>query len=209
MAKDFVFRIKPGDPLPPITPSGYRLMVDESTGSIKMLSADGNVVNPNSSAVLSEVPSVITNNYGLVEYTYVNQTVIEGRSIINLSGKTITLIDRVESGYYIDVDKVVCEISVKTPFTITGGPVDLGLEFTGMASGAIGNIDISFLTATDDSFVVLHTNKTSSGGTLPTSTTSEPSLTLGLSSPATINQGGDGTMHITVFYKIREFGALY
>jgi len=209
VAKDFVFRIKPGDPLPPTTPSGYRLMVDESTGSIKMLSADGNVVNPNSSAVLSEVPSVITNNYGLVEYTYVNQAVIEGRSIIDLSGKTITLIDSVERGYYIDVDKVVCEITVKTPFTITGGPVGLGLEFTGMASGAIGNIDISFLTATDDSFVVLHANKTSSGGTLPTSTTSDSLLELGLSSPATINQGGDGTMRITVFYKIREFGARY
>lgn len=152
---------------------------------------------------------LITNNYGLVEYTYVNQAVIEGRSIIDLSGKTVTLIDRVERGYYIDVDKVVCEIVVKTPFTITGGPVDLGLEFTGMAYGAIGNIDISFLTATDDSFVVLHANKTGSGGALPTSTTSDSKLELGLSSPATINQGGDGTMRITVFYKIREFGARY
>lgn len=209
MAKDFVFRIKPGDPLPPITPSGYRLMVDESDGSIKMLSSEGIVVNPNSSAVLSEIPGLITNNYGLVEYTYVTQARIEGRSIIDLSGKTITLIDRVESGYYIDVDKVVCEISVKTPFTITGGPVDLGLEFTGMASGAIGNIDISFLTATDDSFIVLHANKTSSGGALPTSTASDPVLELGLSSSATINQGGDGTMLITVFYKLREFGAQY
>lgn len=57
MAKDFVFRIKPGDPLPPIAPSGYRLMIDESTGAIKMLSDGGEVVNPNSSAVLSEVPN--------------------------------------------------------------------------------------------------------------------------------------------------------
>ena len=37
----------------------------------------------------------------------------------------------------------------------------------------------------------------------------EPALSVGLSAPATIEQGGEGIVLITVFYKVRTFGAEY
>jgi len=242
MAKDFIFRIKPGDPLPPITPSGYRMLVDESTGAIKLLSSDGVVVNPTSDALVptitdlqggdflysndgigfqntpfrSSVNSEITNNLGYIEYTYVEQTQIESQAIIELSGKTIGIISAtIEQNQYIDVDKIICEITPRIPFTITpiGPPADLGLQFTGQASGALGNIDISFLTAEKDSYVVQHANKIySSFNAMPNTLDydlAEPVLSIGLSAPATIDQGGEGVILITVFYKVRTFGAEY
>jgi hypothetical protein len=240
MAKDFIFRIKPGDSLPPIAPSGYRMMVDESTGAIKLLSSDGTVVNPTSDALVptiidlqggdflycndgigfqntpfqSSVDSAITNTLGYIEYTYVEQTQIENEAIIELSGSTIGIISAtIEQNQYIDVDKIICEISPTKPFTVTpiGPPADLGLQFTGQASGALGNIDISFLTAEKDSYVVQHANKIySSFNAMPNTLDydlTEPVLSIGLSAPATIDQGGEGVILITVFYKVRTFGA--
>lgn len=242
MAKDFIFRIKPGDPLPPITPSGYRMLVDESTGAIKLLSSDGVVVNPTSDALVptitdlqggdflysndgigfqntpfrSSVNSEITNTLGYIEYTYVEQTRIDNESIIELSGSTIGIISAggIEQNQYIDVDRIICEIAIRTPFTITpiGPPADLGLQFTGQASGALGNIDISFLTATQGSFVVQHANRISSSGVMPNTLDydlAEPALSVGLSAPATIEQGGEAVILITVFYKVRTFFKQY
>jgi len=240
MAKDFVFRIKPGDPLPPITPSGYRFMIDESTGTIKLLSSDGTVVNPTSDALVptitdlrggdflycndgigfqntsfrGSVASEITNTLGYIEYTFVEQTQIESESIIELSGKTIGIISTtIDQNQYIDVDKIICEITPRIPFTINGGPIGLGLQFTGQASGSLGNIDISFITATQGSYVVQHANRIdSSFNAMPNTLDydlTEPALSVGLSAPATIEQGGEGIVLITVFYKIRTFGAEY
>jgi hypothetical protein len=243
MAKDFIFRIKPGDPLPPIAPSGYRMMVDESTGAIKLLSSDGTVVNPTSDALVptitdlqggdflycndgigfqnipfqGAVNSEITHTLGFSEFTYVEQTRIEKEAIIELSGSTIGIISAtIDQNQYIDVDKIICEISPQIPFTVTpiGPPADLGLQFTGQASGALGNIDISFLTAEKDSYVVQHANKIDSSfnampNTLVYDLINNPVLSVGLSSPATINQGGEAVILITVFYKVRTFGAEY
>lgn len=241
MAKDFVFRIKPGDPLPPIAPSGYRFMLDESTGAIKLLTSDGRVVDPTSDALVpvvnnlqdgdfliytdgygfenvnftDSVDAVTTKLYGFQEFTYVQQTLIDSPAILDLSGKTISLLKGIERGFYADVDRIVCEIRFRlNPYTISGViPSNLGLKFTGPASGALGNIDISFLTATEDSFVVQHTNRTGPGGALPTSldSTAETDLEMGLSQPATIicEGGGGGDMKITVFYKLRQYGAEY
>lgn len=240
MAKDFVFRIKPGDPLPPIAPSGYRFMLDESTGTIKLLSSDGTVVNPTSDAFAPTIDnlqggdflysndgigfqniafdqatlSIITNNYGYQEYTFIEQTQIENESINELSGKTFGLIrNTFDQNQYIDVDKIICEITPKRPFTINGGPIGLGLQFTGQASGALGNIDISIITATQDSYVVQHANRIDSSFNVMPNTLdydlNEPALSVGLSAPATIEQGGEGTLLITVFYKVRTFGAEY
>jgi hypothetical protein len=214
-------------------------MLDESTGAIKLLSSDGTVVNPTSDALVPKINnlqagdflysndgvgfqnvnfetstiSTISSYYGYQEYTYVEQTTLSYQGIIELSGKTIGILNtKIEQNQYVDVDKIICEISVKTPFTIEGGPVDLGLEFTGQASGAIGNIDISFLTATQDSYVVQHSNKTTTGGALPNTLdydVNKPILYIGLSSPVTIGESGRGDIQITVFYKIRTFGAEY
>ena len=239
MAKDFVFRIKPGDPLPPIAPSGYRFMLDESTGTIKLLSSDGTVVNPTSDAFAPTIDnlqggdflysndgigfqniafdqatlSIITNNYGYQEYTFIEQTQIENESINELSGKTFGLIrNTFEQNQYIDVDKIICEITPKRPFTINGGPIGLGLQFTGQASGSLGNIDISFITAETNLYVVQHANRIdSSFNAMPNTldyALNEPALSVGLSAPATI-QGGEGIVLITVFYKVRTFGAQY
>jgi hypothetical protein len=240
MAKDFIFRIKPGDPLPPITPSGYRMLVDESTGAIKLLSSDGVVVNPTSDALVptitdlqggdflysndgigfqntsfrSSVNSEITNNLGYIEYTYVEQTRIESQAIIELSGKTIGIISAtIDQNQYIDVDKIICEIAPRIPFTINGGPIGLGLQFTGQASGALGNIDISFITAETNLYVVQHANRIdSSFNAMPNTLDydlTEPALSVGLSAPATIEQGGEAVILITVFYKVRTFFAQY
>ena len=240
MAKDFVFRIKPGDPLPPIAPSGYRFMLDESTGTIKLLSSDGTVVNPTSDAFAPTIDnlqggdflysndgigfqniafdqatlSIITNNYGYQEYTFIEQTQIENESINELSGKTFGLIrNTFEQNQYIDVDKIICEITPRTPFTINGGPIGLGLQFTGQASGSLGNIDISFITAETNLYVVQHANRIdSSFNAMPNTLDydlNEPALSVGLSAPATIEQGGEGIVLITVFYKVRTFGAEY
>jgi len=237
MAKDFIFRIKPGDPLPPITPGGYRMLVDESTGAIKLLSSDGVVVNPTSDALVptitdlqggdflycsdgigfqntpfqSSVDSAITNTLGNIEYTYVEQTRIESQAIIELSGSTIGIISAIiEQNQYIDVDKIICEIAPRIPFTISEVPIDLGLQFTGQASGALGNIDISFITAEKESYVVQHANKISSSfnampNTLDYDLRNNPVLSVGLSSPATIDQGGEGVILITVFFKVDGF----
>ena len=240
MAKDFVFRIKPGDPLPPIAPSGYRFMLDESTGTIKLLSSDGTVVNPTSDAFAPTIDnlqggdflysndgigfqniafdqatlSIITNNYGYQEYTFIEQTQIENESINELSGKTFGLIrNTFGQNQYIDVDKIICEITPKRPFTINGGPIGLGLQFTGQASGSLGNIDISFITAETNLYVVQHANRIdSSFNAMPNTLDydlNEPALSVGLSAPATIEQGGEGIVLITVFYKVRTFGAEY
>jgi hypothetical protein len=240
MAKDFIFRIKPGDPLPPITPSGYRMLVDESTGAIKLLSSDGVVVNPTSDALVptitdlqggdflysndgigfqntpfqSSVDSAITNTLGYIEYTYVEQTQIESQAIIELSDKTIGIISaRIDQNQYIDVDKIICEITPRIPFTINGGPIGLGLQFTGQASGALGNIDISFITAETNLYVVQHANRIdSSFNAMPNTLDydlTKPALSVGLSAPATIGQGGEAVILITVFYKVRTFGAEY
>lgn len=240
MAKDFIFRIKPGDPLPSIAPSGYRMLVDESTGAIKLLSSDGTVVNPTSDALVptitdlqggdflysndgigfqntpfqSSVDSAITNTLGYIEYTYVEQTQIESQAIIELSDKTIGIISaRIDQNQYIDVDKIICEITPRIPFTINGGPIGLGLQFTGQASGALGNIDISFITAETNLYVVQHANRIdSSFNAMPNTLDydlTKPALSVGLSAPATIGQGGEAVILITVFYKVRTFGAEY
>jgi hypothetical protein len=232
MAKDFVFRIKPGDPLPPIAPSGYRFMLDESTGTIKLLSSDGTVVNPTSDAFAptidnlqggdflysndgigfqnipfqSSVDSAIIRNLGFAEYTYVEQTLLTEVEIYDLSGRTITLISQIDEGFYAEVEKIICEIKVKNPFVLENGSPK-GLVFEGRATGAIENIDISFLTSTTNSFIVQHSN-TSNGWSLPIPLDSEGTLSMGLNSPADI-VSGEGEVKITVVYKLREFGAEY
>lgn len=45
MARDFIFRIKPGEALPPSDPNGYRVLLDNQ-GSFKLLSQNGEIVNP-------------------------------------------------------------------------------------------------------------------------------------------------------------------
>jgi hypothetical protein len=233
MAKDFVFRIKPGDPLPPIAPSGYRFMLDESTGTIKLLSSDGTVVNPTSDAFAPTIDnlqggdflysndgigfqniafdqatlSIITNNYGYQEYTYVEQTLLTEVEIYDLSGGTITLISQIDEGFYAEVEKIICEIKVKNPFVLENGSPK-GLVFEGRATGAIENIDISFLTSTTNSFIVQHSNTKGNGWSLPIPLDSEGTLSMGLNSPADI-VSGEGEVKITVVYKLREFGAEY
>ena len=215
-------------------------MLDESTGTIKLLSSDGTVVNPTSDAFAPTIDnlqggdflysndgigfqntafdqatlSIITNNYGYQEYTFVEQTLIEDESIIELSGNTIGIISAtIQQNEYIDVDKIICEITPKVPFIINDGPVDLGLRFVGQASGALGNIDIRFITAEKNSYVVQHANKIDSSLNAVPNTLGydfeNPVLSIGLSAPATIEQGGSGAILITVFYKIRTFGAEY
>ncbi len=233
MAKDFIFRIKPGDPLPPIAPSGYRMMVDESTGAIKLLSSDGTVVNPTSDAFVptitdlqggdflycndgigfqnipfqGAVNSEITKTLGFSEFTYVEQTSLTEVEIYDLSGKTITLISEINEGFYAEVEKIICEIKVKNPFVLEDGSPK-GLTFQGRATGAIENIDISFLTATENSFLVQHSNTKGDGWALPISLGSEGVLNMGLDSPANI-VSGEGEVKITVVYKLREFLAEY
>lgn len=237
MAKDFVFRIKPGDPLPPIAPSGYRFMIDESTGSIKLLSSNGVVVNPTSDALVPTITdlqsgdflysndgigfqnanfnnstvSVISNNFGFLEYTYVNQTLLSKDSILEMNSKRITLIDSRGFDFetqYVDVERIILEISPKVPFTFSGD-IRSNIEFTGQASGAIGDIDSSFITATQASYVVQHSNKFSDAiAALPNTLDNDEVLQMSFKSAAFID-GGDASMKVTVFYKIRDFGAPY
>ena len=45
MARDFIFRIKPGEALPPRDPSGSRIIFNEQTRKFEILGADGSVVD--------------------------------------------------------------------------------------------------------------------------------------------------------------------
>lgn len=236
MAKDFVFRIKPGDPLPPIAPGGYRFMLDESTGAIKLLTSDGRVVDPTSSALVPTITNlqpgdflyspngidfqntafipttldIINQQFGFHEYTYVEQTILESAEILDLSGKTFSLSTQTpDRDTYMDVERIICELKVKTPLLIETAFPDLALEFTGQATGAIGNIDLSFLTSTENAYVVQYANKTSTGGTLSnTSLTGDSFLEIGLNHLNAIITG-DAEMKVTIFYKIRTFGNEY
>lgn len=41
MARDFVFKVKNGEALPPKDPNGYRLILDDSKGSLHLMGSDG------------------------------------------------------------------------------------------------------------------------------------------------------------------------
>jgi hypothetical protein len=222
MAKDFVFRIKPGDPLPSTVPGSYRLILDESNGSIKLLGSDGEITNPvpvisnlqagdflystnGTDVTNTSFTSVIESNYGTVEYTYVSERTIESVELRKLSTDPIKIIDRIANGFYVDVEKIVCELTIKdTPFEFTGSSATT-LVFNGRASGAIGDIDISFLTSSENAFVVQTSGKIgNSGGTIPTLLSSDSWLELALSN-SIILSNGDGSLLVKVFYKLREF----
>jgi hypothetical protein len=184
MARDFIFRLKNGEALPPKDPSGYRVLLDNQ-GSFKLLTQNGEIINQ---------PST--------QYDYVVVD-ISSSDILSMDSTPIILLPAPGVGKYYDVDKIIFE------FSYNSLPYNTANNFLNIYNGrGTTNIYAALISDTLDAVCItkLPTFFDSIEGGLAAAPLVGINTALTMSAGAPITSG-NGTLKAKIYYKTMTFTA--
>ena len=186
MSRDFIFRIKNGEALPPKDPNGYRLLLDEQ-GDFKLLTKNGEIIEQ-------------SNSSSQYSYTEVN---ISSSDILSMDSTPVELLPAPGAGKYYDVDKIIFEFSYNSLVYNTAN------NFLNIFNGrGTTNIYASLLTDTTDTVCItkLSTFFDSGDGGLAVAPLVGINSALILTAGAPITSG-NSTLKAKIYYKTMTFTA--
>jgi hypothetical protein len=190
MSRDFIFRIKPGQPLPAVDPSGHRVLLDDSTGQIKLLGSNGSINN-----------LVVESN--ATQTTTIN---ISSAQILNMGSNPVELLPAPDTNKYYDIEKIIIEASQVTTAYVYGA--ELPCIYIG---GVALNLDQQKLNCSNPKAVqiVRDMNLTQLGAA-----DYYKMGVIDLENPVTLSTyngtnptNGDGTFRVKITYSILTFGS--
>ena len=193
MSRDFIFRVKGNDlSLPSPDPSGFRVILDETTGFFKLMTSDGNIID---APIASSFETKIVN--------------ITSSQILNMGSSPIELLVAPGGNNYYDIQKIIIEYSFGTN----------SYEFTSSATfyldGAFDSyIDKTLITSASNSVCTISGNLRntltvgSGSGSVQVKTNKDVlNSNLLMGTPNGDNPtSGDGTIRVIITYSTRAFG---
>jgi hypothetical protein len=190
MARDFIFRVKPGQPLPPADPNGYRVLLDETTGLFKLLNSDGGVVEAPGISTTQGRPDVE------IEETISSAQILSLGNGVELNGGKL-----MEAGYYGVLKYIYLELNHG------GSDYSIGTlkSFTLYLGNTQYALNLSVLAERDDVVAIGSTSapevSVPSDGSL-----TEAKLIVGGGGIGESPTGGNGTLRVKLGYDLVKFG---
>jgi hypothetical protein len=176
MAKDFIFRVKKGEALPSLDPTGRRLILDEESGQLKTLSSSGQIYNL--------IPEQISDFKESITY-------ISSNELLNLENDQITILHNNDANKYYLINSLVVEfIHNTTPYVhVDGTAKETQINIVGQSNSRVTINGLS----KNKAFYISEDKTLQTGDSLFVNTQYSPT-------------GGDGDMKIIILYQEFIFG---